>query len=37
MRDQRTSHLIVTDAGTGQPTGMVSALDIAGIVGWGEG
>ncbi|MDA0164994.1 CBS domain-containing protein [Solirubrobacter ginsenosidimutans] len=37
MRDQRTSHLIVTDTETGQPTGMVSALDIAGIVGWGEG
>ncbi|HEY4830726.1 MAG TPA: CBS domain-containing protein [Solirubrobacteraceae bacterium] len=37
MREQRTSHLIVTDAESGQPTGMISALDIAGIVGWGEG
>jgi CBS domain-containing protein len=37
MRDQRTSHLIVTDTENGQPTGMISALDIAGIVGWGEG
>jgi CBS domain-containing protein len=37
MRDQGTSHLIVTDATTGQPIGMISALDIAGIVGWGEG
>jgi CBS domain-containing protein len=37
MREQRTSHLIVTDVEGGQPTGMVSALDIAGIVGWGEG
>ena len=37
MRDQRTSHLIVTDATGRQPTGMISALDIAGVVGWGEG
>jgi CBS domain-containing protein len=37
MRDQGTSHLIVTDTSSGQPTGMISALDIAGIVGWGEG
>jgi CBS domain-containing protein len=37
MREQRSSHLIVTDAESGDPTGMISALDIAGIVGWGEG
>ena len=37
MREQRTSHLIVTDIDSGEPTGMISALDIAGIVGWGEG
>jgi CBS domain-containing protein len=37
MREQRTSHLIVTAIERGQPTGMISALDIAGIVGWGEG
>jgi CBS domain-containing protein len=37
MREQRTSHLIVTDAESGHPTGMISALDIAGIVGRGEG
>jgi len=36
MREQRSSHLIVTDAESGEPTGMISALDIAGIVGWGE-
>lgn len=36
MRDQGTSHLIVTDTDNGQPTGMISALDIAGVVGWGE-
>jgi CBS domain-containing protein len=36
MREQRSSHLIVTDAESGDPTGMISALDIAGIVGWGE-
>lgn len=37
MRDQGTSHLIVTDTENGQPTGMISALDIAGILAWGEG
>ena len=37
MRDQGTSHLIVTDTESGQPTGMISALDIAGILAWGEG
>jgi trehalose synthase len=37
MRDQGTSHLIVTDIENGQPTGMISALDIAGILAWGEG
>jgi CBS domain-containing protein len=37
MRAQHTSHLIVTDTQSGEPTGMISALDIAGIVGWGEG
>jgi CBS domain-containing protein len=37
MREQRTSHLIVTGTNSGEPTGMISALDIAGIVGWGEG
>jgi CBS domain-containing protein len=37
MREHRTSHLIVTDSESGQPTGMISALDIAGMVGWGDG
>ena len=37
MREQHTSHLIVTGTESGQPSGMISALDIAGIVGWGEG
>jgi CBS domain-containing protein len=37
MREQGTSHLIVTDTEDGQPIGMISALDIAGIVAWGEG
>lgn len=37
MRQQRTSHLIVTDTESGEPIGVISALDIAGIVGWGEG
>ena len=37
MREQRTSHLIVTDTESGEPTRMISALDIAGVVGSGEG
>jgi len=37
MRQQRTSHLIVIDPESGEPSGMISALDIDGIVGWGEG
>lgn len=37
MRDEGTSHLIVTDTENGQPIGMISALDVAGLVGWGEG
>jgi predicted transcriptional regulator len=37
MREQCTSHPDLTDIESGQPTGMISALDIAGIVGWGEG
>jgi CBS domain-containing protein len=36
MREQRASHLLVTDTEGSEPTGMISALDIAGIVGWGE-
>lgn len=36
MHAQGTSHLIVTDTDSGQPIGMISALDIAGVVGWGE-
>jgi trehalose synthase len=36
MRAQGTSHLIVTDTESGLPTGMISALDVAGLVGWGE-
>ncbi len=36
MRDRRTSHLIVRDAHNGRPIGMLSTLDIAGILAWGE-
>jgi len=36
MREHEVSHLIVTGP-TGRPTGVVSTLDIAGALAWGEG
>ncbi len=36
MRDRRTSHLVVRDAHNGKPIGMLSTLDVAGILAWGE-
>jgi CBS domain-containing protein len=36
MRDRGISHLVVRDAASGNPTGMLSTLDIAGILAWGE-
>jgi CBS domain-containing protein len=36
MRDRGTAHLVVQDAETGRPTGMLSTLDVAGILAWGE-
>ncbi len=36
MRDQGTAHLVVRDAQSGRPTGMLSILDVAGIFAWGE-
>lgn len=30
------SHVIVVDGGTQRPVGILSTLDIAGILGWGE-
>lgn len=31
-----TSHLIVLEPGTQRPIGVISSLDIAGVLGWGE-
>jgi CBS domain-containing protein len=36
MREQRTSHLVVIDSASERPIGILSALDIAAMVGWAE-
>jgi CBS domain-containing protein len=36
MRENETSHLIVVERQTGQPIGVISTLDIAGALAWGE-
>jgi CBS domain-containing protein len=36
MSEHGMSHALVTDPATGRPVGVVSTLDIAGIVGWGR-
>ncbi|MGD1050507.1 MAG: CBS domain-containing protein [Solirubrobacteraceae bacterium] len=36
MREQRTSHLVVIDSASERPTGILSALDIAGMAGWAQ-
>src|SRR3954447_6023293 len=36
MRDHSTGHLVVTSATDGRPTGVVSTLDVAGALAWGE-
>ncbi len=36
MREEGIAHLIVRDAESGQPTGMLSTLDVMGILAWGE-
>ena len=36
MRDRGIAHLVVLDAQSGRPTGMLSTLDVAGILAWGE-
>jgi len=32
----RVSHLVVTDAEAGRPIGILSTLDLAGVLAWGE-
>jgi CBS domain-containing protein len=36
MRERGVAHVLVRDAGTGRPAGMLSTLDVAGIWAWGE-
>ena len=37
MVEHGTSHAVVVESGTGRPVGVLSTLDIAGILGWGVG
>jgi CBS domain-containing protein len=37
MLDQYTSHAVVVEQRTDRPVGVLSTLDIAGILGWGRG
>ena len=36
MRELGTSHLLVRDAHNGHPVGVISTLDVAGVLAWGE-
>jgi hypothetical protein len=36
MVTEDTSHLIVSDPRTKRPVGVLSTLDVAGILAWGE-
>jgi CBS domain-containing protein len=36
MLEQDVSHMIVTDPDTQRPTGVLSTLDIIGVLAWGE-
>ena len=36
MVDEDTSHVIVVEPGSGRPVGILSTLDIAGVLAWGE-
>lgn len=37
MLEHGLTHAVVTNADSGRPVGIVSTLDIAGILGWGRG
>ena len=37
MLEHSTSHAVVVEPRTGRPVGVLSTLDIAGILGWGLG
>ena len=36
MRDSGSAHVLVSDAHNGHPVGVLSTLDVAGILAWGE-
>jgi hypothetical protein len=36
MREHSTGHLVVIAENGSQPVGVVSTLDIAGVLAWGE-
>jgi FOG: CBS domain len=36
MRDRGIAHLVVRDAQSGRPSGMLAILDVAGVLAWGE-
>jgi CBS domain-containing protein len=36
MRERGIAHVLVRDAESGEPAGMLSTLDVAGILAWGE-
>jgi CBS domain-containing protein len=36
MLTRRVSHLLVADADSGRPIGILSTLDVAGVLAWGE-
>jgi len=36
MRDRGVAHVLVRDAHNGHPVGVLSTLDVAGILAWGE-
>jgi CBS domain-containing protein len=37
MADHDATHAVVVDNRTGRPVGVLSTLDVAGILGWGRG
>ena len=37
MLEQNTSHAVVVEPRTDRPVGVLSTLDIAGVLGWGRG
>ena len=36
MLTHHVTHLVVTDAAAGRPIGILSTLDVAGVLAWGE-